>query len=140
MQKLYLFAVILFLLCGCSHNNLLIGTWQQYDSNNDDRLNVAMGSIQTFTYEPNGDYLQKIEFQIKVKEKSTTIITEINGTWEMVDDTNFRVQTTTSHIIGEDTDEEVENIFDSTYTILTLDEETLETMNEGTTTKYKRIK
>jgi len=134
MKKLLLFIVVLFALCGCTKNKL-IGTWQAYSSNEDERLKIAVGGIQTFTYEANGDYHSNVEIQAKLGEKSTSVTMEIKGTWEMVDDSHFRVKTTTASISGE----EMKNETDETYTILSIDDNILEIMHNGSNKKYKRV-
>lgn len=135
MKKLFLFAVVVFTLCGCT-NNQLIGTWQAASSEEDGRLSIAVGGVQTFTFESNGDYHSNVEIQAKLGENSSTASVEIKGTWEMVDDNHYRVKTTKA-IISE---EEMDNITDEMYTIISLNDEALETMNKGQKKLYRRIK
>lgn len=135
MKKLFFLFTLVFALCSCSRNQL-VGTWQSFTSQEDDKYSIAMGGIQTFTFESNGDYHSNIEIQAKLGEKSTSVTMEIKGTWEMIDDTHYRIKTTKAILSGE----EMENVTDETYTILSLSDDTLEAMNKGTTKKYKRIK
>ena len=135
MKKLFLLAIVVFALCGCTKNQL-VGTWQFNTSEEDDRYSVAMGGIQTFTYEANGDYHSIVEIQAKLGEKSTSVSMEIMGTWEMIDDTHFKVKTTKAILSGK----EMENVTEETHTILALDDKTLETMSQGKKKVYKRIK
>ena len=54
----------------------------------------------------------------------------------MVDDTHFRVKTTTATMFGE----EVPNETDETYTIVTLNDEELVTMYGGRQKSFVRVK
>lgn len=135
MKKLLLSTVFVIALWGCSKNPI-VGTWQDSSSKEDNGLAIAVGGINTYTYESNGDYHSNFEIQAKLGEKSASVTMEVKGKWEMVDDTHFRVITSTATISGE----EMENITDETYTIITIDEEMLETMNRGIKKTYKRIK
>lgn len=135
MKKILLLAIVVLSFCGCAKNQL-VGTWQQFTSQEDERYSIAMGGIQTFTLESNGNYHSNIEIQAKVGEKSASVTMELKGSWEMIDDTHYRIKTTTATLSGK----EMENKTDETYTILSLNDETLETMNNGQKKTYKRIK
>ena len=135
MKKLLLSSVFVIVLWGCSKNPI-VGTWQDFSSKEDEALSIAVGGIKTYTYESNGDYHSNLEIQAKIGEKSASITMEVKGKWEMVDDTHFRVITSTANISGE----EMEDYSDETYTIISIDKEMLETMNKGIKKTYKRIK
>lgn len=136
MKKFFFYLVFLCMLVGCSQNPI-IGTWRESESKEDEGLKLSIGRVQTETYEANGDYHTNFEMQMKIGDKSSSVTGEIKGTWEMVGDKQVRIRTTTAIISGE----EMKNITDELYTILTLDDETLETFNmkKGIKYKFKRV-
>lgn len=134
MNKVLTALFCLLVLCACN-NNKLVGTWESHSSD-EVYESTFLGDVQKITYKSNGEYESVIEIQASIEDKKFNEGLTIKGTWEMIDDTHFRVKTTTAFMFGK----EVPNETDETYTIVSLTDDKLITMNGGRQIDFIRLK
>lgn len=130
-----LFIVFALALVSCGESNKLIGTWvksesgEVYDSGN-------FGFVSTMKFKSDGSFEERRDFQASNSEKDYSFDFKLLGKWEMPSEEELIIHFEETVIAGEKS----ESKKDEEYTIIKVDDESLELMSKGKKEIYVRKK
>ena len=133
MKKVIYLILLAIALVGCKKSDTIIGTWVKSESE-EVFTGGNVGMVSTFTFNQDGTLEEKHELQAGANNEDFSLGLTLVGKWQMPSEDKLIVHMEKAIVKGE----EMVNKKDVEYTIVKIDNESLEMMSGGKTEQYRR--